>query len=511
MKFVNKALILLTLLSDVMYQVTSHGVEVRYCQTNDGKLRILIEHWHGTTAASGAGTMTINDASGTTVTLTPNGAIYGQTSETVGNAADCAGGTTLLSSTCNREENNWVYYDFPNDCSAASPPQYTLLSGNTQVLETGCGTTLYPTTISLAQACAAVTNAPSLSLAPSKAPSVTPSVSPSAFPSAQPSSLPSSLPSVVPSDAPSNIPSVSPSSIPSLLPSPGPSSRPSSEPSSSPTLRDPCKFNNCNGHGKCTTLTNFRPYVAKCICENTFVNTPSGDGCRCPEGHVLDSNSNRCYDLCAGNDCNGHGTCNSATGQCSCDDSFIASDSGSCTCPQGYSVDPSTNTCVESIIAPDDDFIGEPVTPDDDSLTPEDPICMDNPEFTYFRKDKTGFAHCEWISRNNDRLHIRRYRYCFTDANCEVPSDIGKECPYSCGFCDGTNTDTCPDMQQENPNCKDQYGFQFPMLLHPEKLRTCDWLFVNRNSKKTLARREKYCANPEIAAACPKSCALCEA
>lgn len=96
---------------------------------------------------------------------------------------------------------------------------------------------------------------------------------------------------------------------PSRLPSPGPSTRPSSEPSSSPTLRDPCKFNNCNGHGKCITLTNFRPYAAKCVCENTFVNTPSGDGCRCPEGHVLDSNSNRCYDLCAGNDCNGHGTC----------------------------------------------------------------------------------------------------------------------------------------------------------------------------------------------------------
>ena len=131
------------------------------------------------TSASGAGTMTIKDASGSTVTLTPNGAIYGQTSANVGNAADCAGGTTLLSSTCNNPKNNWVYYDFPNDCSAASPPQYTLLSGNTAVLTTGCGTTLYPTTISLAQACAAVTNAPSLSLAPSKTPSVTPSVSPS--------------------------------------------------------------------------------------------------------------------------------------------------------------------------------------------------------------------------------------------------------------------------------------------------------------------------------------------
>lgn len=95
------------------------------------------------------------------------------------------------------------------------------------------------------------------------------------------------------SDIPSDQPSLLPSTEPSLEPSSMPSVKPSSEPSSSPTLRDPCKFNNCNRAGSCTTLTNFRPYRAQCQCEQTFINTPSGDSCVCPEGTFRNSN-NRC-------------------------------------------------------------------------------------------------------------------------------------------------------------------------------------------------------------------------
>lgn len=163
MKFINKALLFLALLSDSYYQVNSHGVEVRYCQTNANKLRILIEHWHGDlSSASEAGTMDLIDPAGDTIELAPDGHINNQSSTSIGQAADCVDGTSFESSTCSDPYQDWVYYDFPNDCGLASPPEYTLVLGNTVYLREGC-TNLYPTTISLALACTVVTTSPSVS------------------------------------------------------------------------------------------------------------------------------------------------------------------------------------------------------------------------------------------------------------------------------------------------------------------------------------------------------------
>ena len=131
MHFSAKALLLLASLAGQVTQVSSHGVEVRYCQTNSGVLRILIEHWHGAlSSASDAGTMTIRDVNGSSQTLYPNGILNNQSSSSIGAAADCVNGISTQSSTCNDSRsgtNNWVYYDFANDCSLATPPQYTCL------------------------------------------------------------------------------------------------------------------------------------------------------------------------------------------------------------------------------------------------------------------------------------------------------------------------------------------------------------------------------------------------
>jgi hypothetical protein len=67
--------VLVSLLS--LAEVRSHGISTRHCITNDGNLRIFIEHYHGTLASPGsAGTMQIKNLySGITSTLSATGII----------------------------------------------------------------------------------------------------------------------------------------------------------------------------------------------------------------------------------------------------------------------------------------------------------------------------------------------------------------------------------------------------------------------------------------------------
>ena len=197
--------------------VQSHGVEVRFCITDEStpKLRIFVEHWHNdlTTTAS-TGTMTIqNDQTSMVTTQSPDGLINNVEGGALGSG--CRGGTTTVSSRCNDPNDDWVIYDFPLTCDQLS--SYTLVSGNTLVLEEGCGN-LYPTVIAGNFACTAPISAPSTPFS-SLSPSFVPSSSPSFVPSLSPSLAPSLSPSSAPSLSPSSVPSASPSSQPSLVPS----------------------------------------------------------------------------------------------------------------------------------------------------------------------------------------------------------------------------------------------------------------------------------------------------
>jgi len=132
--------------------VDGHGTEVRQCITPDGKLRFFVEHWHGTpnfqselSSAGAAGTMTIRDnKTGASANYYPIAMINNQ-----GRSASTRWGCinnalpTLVSS-CNRSYNDWVYYEYPVTCN--QQVSYTLLSGNTVVLQEACST-LYPATV----------------------------------------------------------------------------------------------------------------------------------------------------------------------------------------------------------------------------------------------------------------------------------------------------------------------------------------------------------------------------
>jgi len=138
--------VLVSLLS--LAEVRSHGTETRHCITNDGNLRIFIEHSHRALASPGsAGTMQIKNLdSGTTSTLSATGIINNQASSEIYKYGDCVAAATIEGSTCSINfYNNWVYFDFPpGTCS--TPANYELVSGNTFYLQEACSN-LYPVTI----------------------------------------------------------------------------------------------------------------------------------------------------------------------------------------------------------------------------------------------------------------------------------------------------------------------------------------------------------------------------
>ncbi len=128
-------------------------MEVAYCHTPNGQLRIWVEHWHSDAevmSPSDAGTMLIRDnlAPGTPTTeVTADGFIRDTDS---GSLPGCGTPTTEVQATVCSDKNNyyqdnWVYFDYPISCNV--PVDVTLLEGTTQVLEGGC-TAVYPATIS---------------------------------------------------------------------------------------------------------------------------------------------------------------------------------------------------------------------------------------------------------------------------------------------------------------------------------------------------------------------------
>jgi hypothetical protein len=126
--------------------VESHGVELRDCITDEGKLRIFVEHWHpDLTRAGEAGHMEIRDdtdsPNGPISMLLPTGFINNVEDSETG-LPGCASGTSNLFKTCSNPQGNWVWFDFETQCE--KDVKYAFLQGTTVVLEDGCYATNKP-------------------------------------------------------------------------------------------------------------------------------------------------------------------------------------------------------------------------------------------------------------------------------------------------------------------------------------------------------------------------------
>ena len=123
-------------------QLYSHSVQVQYCISCNGDLRIWLEHWHGTQDPNST-TMTISvTINGVTNTITsvPGGGVINMLPNSL---PGCSTPITYVTG-CPGEENNyddWVYYDFPG-LPTNVPISFTIISGNTAFTMDGCG--MYP-------------------------------------------------------------------------------------------------------------------------------------------------------------------------------------------------------------------------------------------------------------------------------------------------------------------------------------------------------------------------------
>jgi hypothetical protein len=109
---------------------------------------------------------------------------------------------------------------------------------------------------------------------------------------------------------------------------------------------DPCDPSPCNGHGTCTCIGVGQ---AECTCAAGY----DGNTCHtCAEGYT--GYPTCVVDLCYGVTCNGHGSCNSGTGLCDCNDHYDPA-SYCTTCLGNWDVATDCTTCLSGYGGPNCD------------------------------------------------------------------------------------------------------------------------------------------------------------
>jgi gliding motility-associated-like protein len=141
-KLYQLSLMLMLVLMATVSKSYAHSVQVAYCVSCTGALRLYVEHWHGTEDPNSTTmtiTTTINGVT-TSQTASPAGAIY---NTTFANLPDCATPATTFASCAQANSyNNWVIYDFPNAAPGAVV-NITVVSGN-NVFTEACTGGMYP-------------------------------------------------------------------------------------------------------------------------------------------------------------------------------------------------------------------------------------------------------------------------------------------------------------------------------------------------------------------------------
>ena len=132
-------------MSSFLAPISAHSVQVAYCVSCNGNLRIFFEHWHGFESINST-TMTISltvNSVITTQTTAPQGAVY---ATTLANLPGCST-PIIVAAACPGQANNyndWIFFDyFGLPCGV--PISFTIISGNTVFTTDGCG--MFPLTV----------------------------------------------------------------------------------------------------------------------------------------------------------------------------------------------------------------------------------------------------------------------------------------------------------------------------------------------------------------------------
>lgn len=131
----------------------AHAVQIGYCTSCDGYLRIWIEHWHGTENPAGTSLDVTLNAGGTITTITgaPDTSVI---NVPAGQLPGCFTPITMFAS-CPNDANNyedWVAYDFPGVACGVPLTVTVNANANTTVFTQDCGG-MYPATTSFTIPC----------------------------------------------------------------------------------------------------------------------------------------------------------------------------------------------------------------------------------------------------------------------------------------------------------------------------------------------------------------------
>ncbi len=145
MNKIKSLLICFVLLLICSTQLLAHSVQIAYCISCTGNLRIFVEHWHGAQDPNSTN-MTIQLNINGNVTTQTNPPVAGIMNVPFGQLPGCTTPITSVAG-CNGQMNtyqDWVYYDYFGLPSGV-PLAFTILSGNNTFTSDGCG--MYPLTV----------------------------------------------------------------------------------------------------------------------------------------------------------------------------------------------------------------------------------------------------------------------------------------------------------------------------------------------------------------------------
>ena len=163
-------------------------------------------------------------------------------------------------------------------------------------------------------------------------------------------------------------------------------------------------------------------------------------------------------------------------------------------CPRscGYCPAPFTNSPSVSISpseSPSDSPSGKPsaasserpsAAPFDQPSSAPSPICLNDNNYE-FKTDEGVSVGCSWLTKNLQKITIRKGKYCDR-------TEVKYKCKAICDKCDEA--------------CEDVTGFKFP-LKSVDAEKECAWITKNNIEK----RREAYCG--DVKDSCTKSCGYC--
>ena len=134
--YINLFILFLTFLSTGVF---AHSVQVAYCISCTGQLRLYVEHWHGNANPTST-TMTLQITVNNVTTTSTGSPVANLQNIPFAQLPNCASPPTVFASCPGRANtyNDWVVYDFPG-IPANSTAIIKIISGNSAFTDDGCG------------------------------------------------------------------------------------------------------------------------------------------------------------------------------------------------------------------------------------------------------------------------------------------------------------------------------------------------------------------------------------